>query len=107
MADQAALVEALREGRLAGAALDVLEQEPPWPDDPILALDNVIITPHSLARNDQLFAACGAAVVAAALSVFEGKAPAGLVDPDVVRHPGFIARSARRAAGGAGRDRSP
>ncbi len=44
--DQAALASALREERIAGAALDVLEREPPDPDDPILGLPNVVIVPH-------------------------------------------------------------
>jgi D-3-phosphoglycerate dehydrogenase len=44
--DEAALAGALRDGRLSGAALDVLQKEPPNPDNPLLQMDNVLITPH-------------------------------------------------------------
>ena len=44
--DQRALVEALREQRIAGAGLDVLETEPPDPADPLLQMPNVVVLPH-------------------------------------------------------------
>jgi D-3-phosphoglycerate dehydrogenase len=44
--DEVALVRALRAGRIAGAGLDVLENEPPGPDNPLFSLDNVVLTPH-------------------------------------------------------------
>ena len=95
--DQAALTDALREPRIAGAGLDVFEQEPPDADDPLLALDNAILTPHALCWTDQLFSGSGAADLRAVLSVMAGKVPSGIVNHDVVDRPGWRARLAAYA----------
>ena len=92
--DQAALTEVLQAGAIAGAGLDVLEQEPPDADDPILALDNVIVTPHALCWTDQLFAGSGAADVRAVLAVMSGNVPTGIVNREIVNRPGWQARLA-------------
>ncbi len=50
--DEAALVEALQQGRIAGAGLDVFQSEPPGPDHPLVKLDNVTLTPHMSGGSD-------------------------------------------------------
>ena len=93
--DQKALTEALQEGRIAGAGLDVLDPEPPAPDDPILTLDNVVLAPHALAWTDQCFAGIGAADVAAAKALKRGEEPRGIVNGDIRDDAAWRAKLAR------------
>ncbi len=97
--DQAALTAALQANAIAGAGLDVLEDEPPRPDDPILGLDNVILSPHALCWTDQCFAGNGAADVRAVLDVQQGREPRGVVNRAVLasdRWKSRLAAFARR-----------
>ena len=82
--DQKALTRALQNEAIAGAGLDVLEEEPPDPQDPILGLDNVILTPHALCWTDQCFAGIGAADIRAVLDVMHGREPRGVVNREVL-----------------------
>lgn len=95
--DQKALTRVLQQGRIAGAGLDVFEQEPPEADDPLLALDNVILAPHALCWTDQCFAGNGAADIAAVLAVMKGDVPRGVVNRAVLEHDGFKAKLAALA----------
>jgi len=81
--DQASLTRALQEQRIAGAGLEVFETEAPAADEPLLALDNVIVTPHALSWTDQCFAELGVACVRAVHAVMRGSNPASVVNPDV------------------------
>ncbi|MGE4648005.1 MAG: NAD(P)-dependent oxidoreductase, partial [Arenicellales bacterium] len=90
--DQHALVEALKNGIIAGAGLDVFEPEPPEADDPLLTLDNVILSPHALCWTDQCFAGIGAQDLEHVFSIKRGVAPSVLVDPEVVNNSKFQAK---------------
>ena len=81
--DQRALHDALTNGTIAGAALDVFDVEPAPADEPILKLDNVICTPHSLCWTDECFAGIGAADVTAVLEIMNGRVPRGIVNRDI------------------------
>ena len=87
--DQVALTLALRNGSIAGAGLDVFEVEPPAADDPILTLDNVILTPHALCWTDQCFGGIGAADIASVLDVSLGRLPVGLLNQEVSERTEF------------------
>ena len=93
--DQKALTKTLQEHRIAGAGLDVLEQEPPDSDDPILKLDNVILAPHALCWTDQCFAGNGAADVRAVLDVQHGREPRLVVNRAVLATPAWKNRMAQ------------
>lgn len=90
--DQKALTRVLQDGRIAGAGLDVFEQEPTDPADPLLSLDNLIAAPHALCWTDQCFAGNGAADVRAVLDVQRGQVPRGVVNREVLDRPGFKAK---------------
>lgn len=96
--DQKALTRVLQERRIAGAGLDVLEQEPPDPDDPILKLDNVILAPHALCWTDQCFAGNGAADVKAVLDLQHGREPRGVVNRAVLASDAWRAKLAAHTA---------
>jgi D-3-phosphoglycerate dehydrogenase len=90
--DQTALTKALAEGRIAGAGLDVFEEEPSLADDPLYKLDNVILAPHSLCWTDQCFAGNGAADIKAVVDVMQGRVPTGVVNREVLDQAAWRAK---------------
>jgi phosphoglycerate dehydrogenase-like enzyme len=95
--DQSALVDALRERRIAGAALDVFTTEPLPKDDPLIELDNVILTPHWSASTADIWLATGRATSSGMVRAARGEVPDNLVNPNVLDRPGFRAKLARFA----------
>ena len=85
--DEPALYEALAVGRIAGAALDVFEQEPVSPDNPILTLDNVIVSPHSLCWTDECYRGIAESAFRSVVAVASGRRPDNLVNPAALNHP--------------------
>ncbi len=93
--DQAALTLALTEHRIRGAALDVYEQEPIDPNDPLLTLDNVIVTPHALCWTDEWAFITGRSAMGSILAIASGDVPNYVVNKDVVEVPAFQQKLAR------------
>ena len=85
--DQSALYDALAARRIAGAGLDVFEQEPTPADNPILRLDNFIVSPHALCWTDELFGNIARTAIGAVLAVHAGRRPEFVVNPAALGHP--------------------
>jgi len=86
--DEEALIQSLREKRIAGAGLDVFAQEPLRKDSPLKELDNVILTPHTAALTRECVIRLAVEATQSAIDVLNGKKPSeGIVNPEVLTQP--------------------
>lgn len=79
--DEPALIEALRSGQIAAAGLDVLEQEPPDPNNPLLHMENVMVTPHLAGTSDATPPRQRQHVINNMVAYVKGERPEGLINP--------------------------
>jgi D-3-phosphoglycerate dehydrogenase len=82
--DQSALYRALQDKKIAGAGLDVFEEEPVSEDNPLLGLDNIIMTPHSAALTKECVIRMAVEAVNCTLEVFNGRVPPNVANPQVL-----------------------
>jgi len=75
MLDEKAFCEALSSGKVAGAALDVLTEEPPARDNPILGLENVILTPHAAGVTDESLERMSISIAENIVNIAQGRLP--------------------------------
>ncbi|MEK7827323.1 MAG: NAD(P)-dependent oxidoreductase, partial [Thermodesulfobacteriota bacterium] len=81
--DEPALIRVLQDKRIAGAGIDVFEKDPIDPDNPLLKMDNVIVTPHSAFYCDASFKRLRISVGQEAVRVAQGRWPKNVVNKDV------------------------
>ncbi|MBA7585685.1 Glyoxylate/hydroxypyruvate reductase B [subsurface metagenome] len=81
--DEAALIKALQEGWIRGAGIDVFEQEPTPPDNPLLKMDNAIVTPHALGWTDEMLITMWEQILSQISQIIRGEVPEGLVNREV------------------------
>jgi len=81
--DEAALEQALRDKRIAGAGLDVWAKEPPPPDHPLLQFDNVLASPHTAGVTKEARENMGRIAAEQMLDALDGKRPPRIINPEV------------------------
>ena len=82
--DEPALIQALQSGQIRGAGLDVLEQEPPERDNPLLSMENVVVTPHVASATTRMRPETRRRVGREVALVLRGKWPMSCVNPTVL-----------------------
>jgi phosphoglycerate dehydrogenase-like enzyme len=92
---QETLVRALQEHWIAGAGLDVFDEEPLRADDPLTQLDNVVLTPHWLPTTHEAVKIVNVAMAQGMLKAAQGLVPDNIVNTDVLERPAFQAKLAR------------
>jgi phosphoglycerate dehydrogenase-like enzyme len=102
--NEAALIDALQSGQIRGTALDVFEKEPLSIDSPLIAMNNVILTSHSIAWSEELFRDMGRIDCEGALAVYRGEAPQHVVNPQVLTRPAFLQKLEKHKAALAARE---
>ena len=89
---ETALIDALKNNRIAGAAIDVFEQEPVAPDNPLLKMDNVILAPHAICHTDECMSLLGQSAFKAAVDLAHGRKPHLIVNTDALKHPAWVGK---------------
>jgi len=87
-----ALIDTMRNERIAGAAIDVFEKEPVDMTNPLLKMDNVILAPHAICHTDECMRILGERAFQAAVDLCHGRKPGHLVNPQVLEHPDWAGK---------------
>lgn len=87
--DEKTLISALQQGWIRGAGLDVFEQEPVDLDNPLLKMDNVLVSTHSLCHTYEFFMRASNLKIEQAAQIIQGEIPAALVNKEVLERPVF------------------
>jgi D-3-phosphoglycerate dehydrogenase len=90
--DEKALYEALSANRIAGAGIDVFEQEPVSPDNPLLGLDNIVVTPHHICLTDECISTVAASAFSACRDLAAGRVPRNVVNQEVLGRVNYFHR---------------
>ena len=85
LVDESALAKALSTHKIAGAGLDVFEQEPVSPDNPLLSLDNVLVSPHSAALTQECVIRMATEAAQCVVDLFNGIAPKNIANPQLLK----------------------
>ncbi len=90
--DEPALIDALQCGRIRGAGLDVFEQEPVDPDNPLLKMGNVVVAPHSLCHTEEYYMLAWSGKLRQAAQIARGEIPDYVVNKEVLEKPKLQAK---------------